>query len=257
VSDPDQDSVLPDPRPGIVDATARGPQAGDGIAPDTGEPGFAVYLHWPFCAAKCPYCDFNSHVRHAGVDQQAYVSAFGSEIAAIRALSGPQVVTSVFFGGGTPSLMKPETVAAILDAVRAAWAVPTNIEITLEANPSSVEADRFRGYREAGVNRVSMGVQALNDADLKRLGRLHDRKEALKAISLARDIFPRMSFDLIYARPDQTTSDWVTELNEAISLASRSPFALPTHHRGRYAFLQPAQGGEADRSRRRALRGAL
>jgi hypothetical protein len=123
VSDPDQDSVLPDPRPGIVDATARGPQAGDGLAPDTGEPGFAVYLHWPFCAAKCPYCDFNSHVRHAGVDQQAYVSAFGSEIAAIRALSGPQVVTSVFFGGGTPSLMKPETVAAILDAVRAAWAV--------------------------------------------------------------------------------------------------------------------------------------
>ncbi|WP_339764254.1 radical SAM family heme chaperone HemW [uncultured Hoeflea sp.] len=190
------------------------------IAPDTGKPGFGIYLHWPFCAAKCPYCDFNSHVRHAGVDQQAYVSAFRQEIAAMRRLSGPQVVTSIFFGGGTPSLMSPDTVNAVLDAVREAWVVPDGIEITLEANPSSVEAGRFRGYRQAGVNRVSMGVQALNDADLKRLGRLHDRAEALKAIGLARDIFPRMSFDLIYARPDQTAEAWALELEEAISLAA-------------------------------------
>jgi len=190
------------------------------IAPDTGKPGFGIYLHWPFCAAKCPYCDFNSHVRHAGVDQQAYVNAFRQEIAAMRRLSGPQVVTSIFFGGGTPSLMSPDTVNAVLDAVREAWVVPDGIEITLEANPSSVEAGRFRGYRQAGVNRVSMGVQALNDADLKRLGRLHDRAEALKAIGLARDIFPRMSFDLIYARPDQTADAWAMELEEAISLAA-------------------------------------
>ena len=191
-----------------------------GIAPDTGKPGFGVYLHWPFCAAKCPYCDFNSHVRHGGVDQQAYVAAFRTEIATMRAISGPRVVTSMFFGGGTPSLMAPDTVAAILDAVREAWVVPEGIEVTLEANPSSVEAGRFRGYRDAGVNRVSMGVQALNDPDLKRLGRLHDRAEALKAIGLAREIFPRMSFDLIYARPDQTAKAWAVELEEAISLAA-------------------------------------
>ncbi|MGJ8569531.1 MAG: radical SAM family heme chaperone HemW [Hoeflea sp.] len=190
------------------------------IAPDTGKPSFGIYLHWPFCAAKCPYCDFNSHVRHAGVDQQAYVSAFRQEIAAMRLLSGPQVVTSIFFGGGTPSLMSPDTVNAVLDAVRDAWVVPDGIEITLEANPSSVEAGRFRGYRQAGVNRVSMGVQALNDPDLKRLGRLHDRADALKAIGLARDIFPRMSFDLIYARPDQTAEAWALELEEAISLSA-------------------------------------
>ncbi|MEQ8482133.1 MAG: radical SAM family heme chaperone HemW [Hoeflea sp.] len=201
-------------------AKARGNASGDGLAPDTGEPGFGVYLHWPFCAAKCPYCDFNSHVRHARIDQQAYVTAFRREIEAMRALSGPQVVTSIFFGGGTPSLMKPDTVAAILDAVREAWVAPDGIEITLEANPSSVEAERFRGYRDAGVNRVSMGVQALNDADLKRLGRLHDRSDALKAIGLAREIFPRMSFDLIYARPDQTPRAWAEELTEAISLAA-------------------------------------
>ncbi|WP_417427199.1 radical SAM family heme chaperone HemW [Hoeflea sp.] len=194
--------------------------SGSTLAPDTGKPGFGVYLHWPFCAAKCPYCDFNSHVRHGGVDQNAYIAAFRAEIAAMRALSGPRVVTSIFFGGGTPSLMAPETVGAILDAVRAAWVVPDGIEITLEANPSSVEAGRFRGYRDAGVNRVSMGVQALNDPDLKRLGRLHGRAEALTAIGLARDIFPRMSFDLIYARPDQTPEAWAAELEEAISLAA-------------------------------------
>ncbi|MEN9894267.1 MAG: coproporphyrinogen oxidase protein [Pseudomonadota bacterium] len=189
------------------------------IAPDTGEPGFAVYLHWPFCAAKCPYCDFNSHVRHQPVDQNHYVTAFLVEMAHMRKLSGPRTVTSVFIGGGTPSLMLPETVGAILDGVAQYWHMPDGIEITLEANPSSVEASRFHGYRAAGVNRVSMGVQALNDADLKFLGRLHSVAEAKTAIGLARDIFPRMSFDLIYARPNQTVDDWESELKEAISYA--------------------------------------
>ena len=181
---------------------------------------FAVYLHWPFCAAKCPYCDFNSHVRHAGVDQEAFVAAFKREIATMRALSGPRQAASVFFGGGTPSLMKPETVAAILEAADQAWPFANDAEITLEANPSSVEAERFRGYRLAGVNRVSLGVQSLNDTDLKLLGRLHGREEALRAITLARSIFPRMSFDLIYARPEQTPDAWAKELDEAIGLAA-------------------------------------
>jgi oxygen-independent coproporphyrinogen-3 oxidase len=134
-------------------------------------------------------------------------------------MSGPKTVTSIFLGGGTPSLMKPETVSAILDGIARHWHVPAGIEITMEANPSSVEAERFRGYRAAGVNRVSLGVQALNDRDLKFLGRLHDVADALKAIRLARDIFPRMSFDLIYARPEQTVEEWETELKEAISYA--------------------------------------
>jgi oxygen-independent coproporphyrinogen-3 oxidase len=189
------------------------------LLPDTGEPGFGVYLHWPFCAAKCPYCDFNSHVRHQAIDQDAYVGAFLQEIATMRALSGPRTVTSIFLGGGTPSLMKPETVDALLQGIARNWHVPSGIEITMEANPSSVEADRFRGYRAAGVNRLSLGVQALNDRDLKFLGRLHNVEEALKAIRLAREIFPRMSFDLIYARPGQTAEDWIKELNQAIDYA--------------------------------------
>ncbi|MBN9070576.1 MAG: coproporphyrinogen III oxidase [Rhizobiales bacterium] len=183
------------------------------------DPGFGVYVHWPFCAAKCPYCDFNSHVRHRGVDQERYAAAFRAELADRRRRTGPRTVTSIFIGGGTPSLMKPETVAAVLDAVSANWTVPDGIEITLEANPSSVEAERFRGYRAAGVNRVSLGVQALNDADLKFLGRLHDVEEALKAIGLAREIFPRLSFDLIYARPGQTPAAWTEELKRAIGYA--------------------------------------
>lgn len=186
---------------------------------DTGEPGFGVYLHWPFCAAKCPYCDFNSHVRHQPVDQPRFVAAFLKEMEAARAMSGPRTVTSIFIGGGTPSLMEPSTVEAILNGVARTWHVPAGIEVTLEANPSSVEAERFRGYRAAGVNRVSMGVQALNDADLKFLGRLHNVEEALRAIRLAREIFPRMSFDLIYARPGQTVAAWERELVEAINLA--------------------------------------
>ena len=189
------------------------------LLPDTGEPGFGIYLHWPFCAAKCPYCDFNSHVRHQPVDQPRFVSAFLREMEHMRALSGPRVVTSIFMGGGTPSLMAPETVGALLEGVARLWSVPDGIEITMEANPSSVEAERFRGYRAAGVNRVSLGVQALNDRDLKFLGRLHSVEDALVAIRLAREIFPRMSFDLIYARPGQTVADWERELVEAISHA--------------------------------------
>ncbi|MFB2549899.1 radical SAM family heme chaperone HemW [Ensifer soli] len=186
---------------------------------DPADPGFGVYVHWPFCAAKCPYCDFNSHVRHQPVDQVRYVAAFLKEMDEARRLSGPRTVTSIFLGGGTPSLMDPATVAAILDGIAARWAVPAGIEVTMEANPSSVEATRFRGYRAAGVNRVSLGVQALNDRDLKFLGRLHDRADALKAVALAREIFPRMSFDLIYARPDQTVEAWEAELKEAASYA--------------------------------------
>ena len=145
-------------------------------------PGFGIYVHWPFCAAKCPYCDFNSHVRHQPVDQERFAAAFATELRAMRARTGAREVTSIFLGGGTPSLMKPETVGAVLDAVAKNWTVPDGIEVTLEANPSSVEAERFRGYRAAGVNRVSLGVQALNDHDLRFLGRLHDVAEALAAI---------------------------------------------------------------------------
>jgi oxygen-independent coproporphyrinogen-3 oxidase len=184
------------------------------------DPGFGVYIHWPFCAAKCPYCDFNSHVRHQPVDQPRFAAAFAREMATMAARTGPRSVSSIFLGGGTPSLMRPETVGAILDSVAANWHVPAGIEVTLEANPSSVEADRFRGYRAAGVNRVSLGVQALNDADLRFLGRLHNVAEALRAIDLARAIFPRMSFDLIYARPHQAPEAWAAELEEAIGHAA-------------------------------------
>jgi oxygen-independent coproporphyrinogen-3 oxidase len=204
----------------MIDPGSRFSPAPDAtLLPDTGEPGFGIYVHWPFCAAKCPYCDFNSHVRHKPVDQERFVAAFLREMETMRQLSGAKVVTSVFLGGGTPSLMDPQTVGAIMDGIARFWHVPDGIEITMEANPSSVEAERFRGYRAAGVNRVSMGVQALNDRDLKFLGRLHDVADALKAIRLARDIFPRMSFDLIYARPNQTVEEWEKELAEAISYA--------------------------------------
>jgi len=187
---------------------------------DDGSPGFGVYLHWPFCAAKCPYCDFNSHVRHRPVDQTAYVEAFQREMAHMRDMTGPRQVTSIFIGGGTPSLMEPDTVGRLLETAAAQWTVPAGIEVTMEANPQSADSARFAGYRAAGVNRLSLGVQALNDADLKFLGRLHDANEARAAIELARRTFPRLSFDLIYARPGQTLMDWSTELREAIALAA-------------------------------------
>ena len=188
--------------------------------PDDRQPGFGVYVHWPFCAAKCPYCDFNSHVRHQKVDEERFAAAFAAEMASMRERTGPREVTSIFLGGGTPSLMKPQTVGAVLEAIAANWTVPADIEVTLEANPSSVEATRFRGYCDAGVNRVSLGVQALNDGDLRFLGRLHDVEQALGAIRLARETFPRLSFDLIYARPGQSMDAWEKELDEAIGYAA-------------------------------------
>jgi oxygen-independent coproporphyrinogen-3 oxidase len=188
------------------------------VGPDN--PGFGVYVHWPFCAAKCPYCDFNSHVRHAPPDQARYAAAFVREIARTAERAPGRTVTSIFLGGGTPSLMEPATVGAILDAIATHWPVAGDAEITMEANPSSVEAERFRGYRAAGVNRVSLGVQALNDRDLKLLGRLHDTASALRAVETARATFPRMSFDLIYARPGQTPEMWSAELKQALALAA-------------------------------------
>ncbi|CAH1650719.1 radical SAM family heme chaperone HemW [Chelatococcus asaccharovorans] len=186
----------------------------------TADAGFGVYVHWPFCASKCPYCDFNSHVRHAPVDEARFVAAFATEIAHRAELAPKRTVTSIFFGGGTPSLMQPATVGAILDAIGRHWPVDAHVEISLEANPTSVEAERFRGYRAAGVNRVSLGVQAMNDADLKALGRRHTAEEAMGAVGIAASIFDRFSFDLIYARPNQTPAAWATELKEAIARAA-------------------------------------
>jgi oxygen-independent coproporphyrinogen-3 oxidase len=186
--------------------------------PDFRDPGFAVYVHWPFCLSKCPYCDFNSHVRDA-VDQDRWRAGLLREIDHYAALTPGRTVTSVFFGGGTPSLMAPETTEAVIGRIGERWGYAERPEITLEANPTSVEAGRFAAYERAGVNRVSLGVQALNDLDLKALGRGHGTAQALDALALARDTFPRYSFDLIYARPGQTTALWEAELARALALA--------------------------------------
>lgn len=188
------------------------------MADDWKNAGFGVYVHWPFCAAKCPYCDFNSHVRTA-VDQTAWANALVSEIQATAARTPNRTVDTVFFGGGTPSLMLPETVDSILQAIAANWTLSPSAEVTLEANPTSVEATRFKGFADAGVNRISMGIQALNDADLKALGRMHTASEAMQAFDIAKKYFNSVSFDLIYARQDQTLSDWRTELTQAIDMA--------------------------------------
>lgn len=180
--------------------------------------GFGLYVHWPFCASKCPYCDFNSHVASV-IDQRAWLDAYRTEIARISSQTQGRVLRSIFFGGGTPSLMEPEVVSGVIDAARAGWGFANDIEITLEANPGSVERGRFRGYAEAGVNRLSMGVQALNDRDLRRLGRLHSAAEARAAFEVARACFDRVSFDLIYARQDQTRAAWAAELREALEMA--------------------------------------
>jgi putative oxygen-independent coproporphyrinogen III oxidase len=178
-----------------------------------------VYVHWPFCLAKCPYCDFNSHVRHGGVEQGDFVAAYVRELKHFATLAPFRTVTSIFFGGGTPSLMAPETVAAILDRIAALWTIAPDAEITLEANPTSVEAGRFAGYRAAGVNRVSLGVQALDDASLKALGRMHSSDEALAALTIAKRHFERVSFDLIYARQGQSLAEWRDELARALGYA--------------------------------------
>jgi oxygen-independent coproporphyrinogen-3 oxidase len=196
------------PRP----AEPRRPAAGD-------DPGFGVYVHWPFCLSKCPYCDFNSHVRSKPVDEGRYLRAFRTEIAHRARLAPGRVVRSIFFGGGTPSLMRPETVGGVLDAIAAAWPIDSDAEITLEANPTSVEAERFRGYRAAGVNRLSIGVQALADPDLRALGRRHSAVEALAAVRLAASLFPRFTFDLIYGRSGQSEASWRAELARALDLA--------------------------------------
>jgi putative oxygen-independent coproporphyrinogen III oxidase len=178
----------------------------------------AVYIHWPFCRSKCPYCDFNSHVRN-GIDTARWTRALLADLDHMAELVPERTVGSVFFGGGTPSLMPPETVLALLDRVGARWTMTPGVEVTLEANPNSAEAARFRAFAAAGVNRLSLGVQALDPAALKMLGRVHDRAEAIAAIEHARDSFARFSFDLIYARPGQSISAWRSELNEALTLA--------------------------------------
>jgi putative oxygen-independent coproporphyrinogen III oxidase len=183
------------------------------------ERGFGIYVHWPFCRAKCPYCDFNSHVREA-IDQGRWRAALLRELEHYAAQTPGRTVTSLFFGGGTPSLMEPETIAAVIAAVRRHWRAAPDLEITLEANPTSVEIGRFRGFRDAGVNRVSIGVQALDDAVLGFLGRQHSAGEAIRALEIGRATFPRLSFDLIYARPGQSLEAWQRELAAALDLAN-------------------------------------
>ncbi|MDB5658590.1 MAG: putative oxygen-independent coproporphyrinogen oxidase [Cypionkella sp.] len=180
--------------------------------------GFGLYLHWPYCESKCPYCDFNSHVA-SHIDQTQWQRAYLSEIDRLGRETQGRILNSVFFGGGTPSLMAPELVVAIIERIRATWPMSNDPEITLEANPGSVEAGRFRGFQQAGVTRISMGMQAMNDADLRRLGRRHTAEEARQAFEIARSCFDRVSFDLIYARQDQTLTAWREELGRALELA--------------------------------------
>lgn len=178
----------------------------------------ALYIHWPFCKFKCPYCDFNSHVRDR-VNHPEWRQAYLDEMRFYREMTGPRRIQSIFFGGGTPSLMEADTVAGVIEEAGKLWDLPAGTEITLEANPTSVEAEKLRGFKTAGVNRVSLGVQALRDEDLKKLGRQHSAAEALAAVKIAAGIFDRYSFDLIYARPDQNVADWKQELGEALAYA--------------------------------------
>ncbi|GAB1478060.1 radical SAM family heme chaperone HemW [Paracoccaceae bacterium] len=208
--------------------------------------GFGLYLHWPFCESKCPYCDFNSHVA-AQIDTDRWRRAYLNEIERLGNQTRGRVLQSVYFGGGTPSLMAPELVAAVLDKVRATWPMANSVEITLEANPGSIEAGRFAAYRQSGVNRVSMGMQAMNDADLQRLGRRHTAAEARKAFEIARQIFDRVSFDLIYARQDQSLEAWRNELTAALSLAA--------DHLSLYQLTIESGTAFADRLARGGLRG--
>jgi oxygen-independent coproporphyrinogen-3 oxidase len=217
--------------------------------------GFGLYVHWPFCASKCPYCDFNSHVRAGGIDEARFLAAFLQELEHWAALTPGRSVASIFFGGGTPSLMRAGTVGAIVDAAARLWSIAANAEVTLEANPSSVEAARFRAYRAAGINRVSLGVQSLEDTQLRALGRLHTSEEARTAITLARSTFDRFSFDLIYARPGQTTDSWRAELGQALALAGQhlSLYQLTVEHGTPFAELHargklPVPDGETARA---------
>lgn len=185
-------------------------------SPGTPDIGFGLYVHWPYCLAKCPYCDFNSHVHRGAIDHEMFGELLVRELAYFAKRTPDRVITSIFFGGGTPSLMPPQTVAQVLEAADSTWTIADDAEITLEANPTSAEAENFRGYRSAGVNRVSVGIQALNDADLKALGRQHSVDEGLAAFRMAAKIFPQTSYDLIYARPRQTIAGWHEELARAL-----------------------------------------
>ena len=179
--------------------------------------GFGVYIHWPFCAAKCPYCDFNSHVTSA-VDEEDWRDAYVKEIDRTAQLTGLRSVNSIFIGGGTPSLMSPSLVGHLLDKIASVWQLESNCEITLEANPTALEAEKMWGFKASGVNRISMGIQSLDDKDLKQLGRLHTVKEALKSFNMAQKVFERTSFDLIYARQNQTLDEWKSELKQALNI---------------------------------------
>ena len=181
--------------------------------------GFGLYLHWPFCESKCPYCDFNSHVM-GSVDQDVWRDAYLAEIARYAEETSENLLQTIYFGGGTPSLMQPDLVADVIAAVRKAWPTTNDLEITLEANPGSVEVGKFQAFRSAGVNRVSLGLQALNDGALKALGRAHTKREALAALDVARSTFDRVSFDLIYARQFQSLDEWRAELTEALEMAN-------------------------------------
>jgi oxygen-independent coproporphyrinogen-3 oxidase len=210
-----------------------------------GEPGFGLYVHWPFCLAKCPYCDFNSHVG-GGIDHGRWRQALLRELDHFADEIGPRPLTSIFFGGGTPSLMELATAAAVIERAEGRFGFDPKIEITLEANPTSVEAERLAGFRAAGVNRVSLGVQALDDAALAFLGRGHSAEEALAAVELAAGLFPRISFDLIYARPGQSAAAWLAELERALDHAGGhlSLYQLTIEPGTRFAALE-AQGALA------------
>ena len=213
-----------------------------------------VYIHWPFCKSRCPYCDFNAHVRN-NIDQEQWVCAYLRSLEFYAKKMPDKHVISIFFGGGTPSLMEAVTVAAIIDKVQSLWSVANDIEITLEANPTSVENDKLKAFKDAGINRLSLGVQALNNNDLKFLGREHDAGEALRAIDLAQKYFDKSSFDLIYARPNQRLSDWEAELRRAIELSSghlslyqltierNTPFYM-RHSRGEFSIPDDVKGAE-------------
>jgi oxygen-independent coproporphyrinogen-3 oxidase len=208
--------------------------------------GFGIYVHWPYCAAKCPYCDFNSHVPRGAVDEQRYAEAIIRELTHNAVLTPGRRVDTIFFGGGTPSLMQPDTVGAVIEAIGALWPVAPDVEITLEANPSSVEAARFEGYRAAGVNRVSLGVQSLRDEALQFLGRLHSAEQARAAVAVAHDNFERVSIDLIYARPGQSVAAWREELSEGLALGVRHLSAYQLTIEPGTAFYRLHEAGKLD-----------